>query len=94
MSISGQVLGPDAKVSWSLIKTTVNKMGKYFATVDRRRVCWSIAGLTLNAVLAKLPFEGKQELKIAAADQMFVIVNGWVLTREDIAASKITFNVV
>ena len=69
-------------------------MRNYFATVDRRRVCWSIAGLTLNAVLAKLPFEGKQELKMAAEDQMFVIVNGWVLTREDIAASEITFNVV
>lgn len=64
-------------------------MRKHFATVDRRRVCCSIAGLTLNAVLAKLPFESKQGLKMAAADQMFVIVNGWVLTREDIAASEI-----
>jgi hypothetical protein len=72
-------------------------MRRYFATVDRRRVCWSVAGLTLNVILAKLPFEGKQGLKTegkqglktATADQMFVIVNGWVLTREDIAASEI-----
>ncbi len=53
-----------------------------------------MAGLAINVVLAKLPFGVEQRSRMAAADQEFLIVNGWVLTREDIAASEVTPDVV
>jgi hypothetical protein len=68
-------------------------MPKYFTEIDRRSVCCSIAGSALNAVLAKPSFGNKRWLEMPTTDQ-FVIVNGWVLTREDIAAGEIAPNVV
>jgi len=69
-------------------------MPNYFDVLDRRYFCGSIAGVALNVVLAKLPFGTKQGSKMAAANPEFLIVNGWILTREDVAVSKITPNVV
>jgi len=48
----------------------------------------------LDIILAKLPFETRKRLGMAAADPEFLIVNGWVLTREDMAASRAKRNVV
>jgi hypothetical protein len=59
-----------------------------YSLFDRRYFCYSIAGLAVNVVLAKLPFGTGPRLKMAAADQEFLIINGWVLTREDMVASK------
>ena len=69
-------------------------MQNYSAIINRRYVLCSIAGLAINVVVAKLPFGTEQRPKIAAAGQEFLIVNGWVLTREDMAVSEVTVNVV
>ena len=68
-------------------------MRNYFGIINRRCFC-SIAGLAVNVVLAKLPFGVEQSSKMTAANQEFLIVNGWVLTREDVAASEMAHNVV
>jgi hypothetical protein len=75
-------------------QNSLNTMRNYPAIIDRRCLCCSIAGLAVNVVLAKLPFGGKQSSKMAAANQEFLIVNGWVLTREDVAVIEMTPNVV
>ena len=64
-----------------------------FGTVDRRKLCYSIIGLALNVTMASLPF-GRQRLKMATADQEFLIINGWILTREDLIASELARNVI
>jgi hypothetical protein len=63
-------------------------------TIGRRYFCCSIVGLAVSVVVAKLPFEIEQWSKISTADQEFPIVNGWVLTREDLATSEMTTDVV
>jgi hypothetical protein len=63
-------------------------------TIGRRSFCCSIVGLAVGVVVAKLPFEIEQSSKISTAEQEFAIVNGWVLTREDLAASELTTDVV
>jgi hypothetical protein len=68
-------------------------MRNYFGIIDRRCFC-SIAGLAVNVVLANAPFGGKKRSKMVAGNQEFLIVNGWVLTREDLAGTKMTPNVV
>jgi hypothetical protein len=65
-------------------------MRNYSAIIDRRCICCSIVGLGLNVALAKLPFGFEH----GSTDQEFRIVNGWVLTREDTAASHGTPDVV
>ena len=67
-------------------------MRRYFT--NRRHFFCSIVGLTVSVVVPKLPFEIKQWSKLPTADQGFLIVNGWVLTREDFAASEATHDVV
>ncbi len=62
--------------------------------MGRRCFCGSIAGLAVNVVLAKLPFGVEQRSKMVAPNREFLIINGWVLTREDVAASEMTPNVV
>jgi len=62
-------------------------MRNYFPILDRRRFCWSITGLAANVALARLPFGIEKWPKIAALDQEFLIVNGWVLTRKDVATA-------
>jgi hypothetical protein len=68
-------------------------MQSNFDNMGRRCFCSSIAGLAVNVVLAKLPF-GVEQSKMGAPNQEFLIINGWVLTREDVAASEMTPNVV
>jgi hypothetical protein len=60
-------------------------MQNYSGTFNRRRVCCSIVGLAINGVLANLPLGTEQKPQMAGLGQEFVIVNGWVLTREDVA---------
>ncbi len=69
-------------------------MQSNFDNMGRRCFCCSIAGLAVNVVLAKLPSGVEQRSKMAAPNQEFLIINGWVLTREDVAASQMTPNVV
>jgi hypothetical protein len=49
-------------------------------TVDRRWFCRSLAGLAAGAALIESP-----AALALAAEPEFVIVNGWVLTRQDLA---------
>jgi hypothetical protein len=60
-------------------------MRNYRTFINRRYFCCSIGGLAINVALAKLPFRGS---KIATTNVEFVVVNGWVLTREDLALSQ------
>jgi hypothetical protein len=61
------------------------------AVMGRRSFFSSIAGLAASLLFGRLPFLA---LKVPAKDKEFVIINGWVLTREDVAASKVTSDVV
>jgi hypothetical protein len=51
-----------------------------------------MAGLAVS--IPNLPFETEQHSKIPTVDQDFLIVNGWILTREDVATSEIVHDVV
>jgi hypothetical protein len=62
--------------------------------IDRRHFFCSIAGLAVNVVVAKRQFGIDRTSKMAIADQEFLIINGWVLTRDDMAASEMTHDVV
>jgi hypothetical protein len=55
--------------------------------INRRRFFCSISGFAASVVAPMLPFEIKQWSKMPTAEQGFLIVNGWVLTREDISES-------
>jgi len=58
-------------------------MKKYI--FDRRRFLWSIACLAMAGRI--LPFRLKgQSSKLPGGDGDFLIVNGWVLTREDLSS--------
>ena len=61
------------------------------AVIDRRRLFGSIAGLAASLLLGRMPF-WKSEVPVG--DEDFVIINGWVLTRADVAASDLAPNVV
>jgi hypothetical protein len=62
--------------------------------IGRRCFFRSIVGLAISAGVAKLPFEIAPRPIIPTADHEFVIVNGWVLTRDDLAVSGMTADVV
>ena len=53
--------------------------------LSRRRFCQVITVVAANFVLAKLSFGVEPRSNIALGDG-FLIINGWVLTREDIEA--------
>ena len=57
------------------------------AAIDRRFFCRSILGLGGSLLFGSLAFWMP---RISPADRDFVIVNGWVLTRKDVASSKPT----
>ena len=69
-------------------------MQSHFIFINRRRFCDAVTGLLASSFLAKLPFGSKQSLKTSAEDLEFLVVNGWVLTRDDVVTSKLTHNVV
>ena len=54
--------------------------------LDRRGLCSSIAGLAVGAIAAKLPLGAVLSPETAIEDPEYLIVNGWVLTRNDVAA--------
>ena len=58
--------------------------------VDRRSVCGAIVGIGVTGVLEGIPFR----TVLGLTGQEFLIVNGWVLTREDVAATDVTRDVV
>jgi len=57
------------------------------SVINRRGFCSSIVGLVGSMLFGHLAFFMP---KSSSADQDFLIVNGWVLTREDVASSKPT----
>jgi hypothetical protein len=66
------------------MQVTVNAMGSMetesIAAIDRRWFCRSLAGVAAGATLGISP-----ALAVSSVEPEFVIVNGWVLTRQDIA---------
>jgi hypothetical protein len=62
--------------------------------VRRRSFVRSIAGLALGAVAAELPFGAERSSKTVGLDHDYLIVNGWVLTREDLGTVRVALNVV
>ena len=70
------------------IKPRMNKIRPQPAMICRRRFFSSIAGLAASLYI---PFLAS---KVTAKDQDFVIINGWVLTREDVLGSEVTIDVV
>jgi len=58
------------------------------AILDRRGFCSSIVGWAVSIVVAKVSFGAEPSLIVASADEEFVFVNGWVLTREDVTGIK------
>ena len=69
-------------------------MRSYSAMIDRRCFCCSIGGLAGEVVASQLPAGITRKSRMAPAAQEFLMVNGWVLTREDVAASEIAPNVI
>jgi hypothetical protein len=68
--------------------TRLNSSQNYYSIVNRRHFFWATAGFAGDVVFAKLPFKTGQRSQIAPSDREFLIVNGWVLTRGDVAASE------
>ena len=60
--------------------------------MGRRRFLGSVAGLTASLLLSDIPF--LLASRVSVKEQDFVILNGWVLTLEDVAASKVTIDAV
>jgi hypothetical protein len=58
-------------------------------SICRRHFFSSIGGLTVGLLLDHSVF-----LKIPAGEPEFVVVNRWVLTREDVTASTVTVDAV
>jgi hypothetical protein len=72
----------------------MSKMGcLFFAVLDRRGFCSSIAVGAVSVIFAKLPFAAEQSLHLANTDQEFLVINGWVLTSEDFAETEMTNHV-
>ena len=61
---------------------------------DRRYFCCTIAGLAVNIGLCSTPIARLARPRMPAGNREFVIINGWVLIGEDVAASEMTPNVV
>jgi hypothetical protein len=68
-------------------------MKNYSSTIDRRNVSCSLGALAINVALTGLPIGIEQPSKSAAVDRQFLIINGWVLTREDMTESPVTIDV-
>jgi hypothetical protein len=66
----------------------------FSAVLNRRRFGTLIAGWTVGIVFAKLPFAAEQSLHVAKSDSEFLVVNGWVLTREDFSVGKLANDVI
>jgi hypothetical protein len=56
----------------------------------RRRFCRSLAWLAAGAVVGRLPPASAASSITAIEQGEFVVVNGWVLTREDVAMMELT----
>jgi len=72
------------------IKRPVHAMRNCASILSRRRFCQVITAIPANFALANLSFGVRPRSKITL-DDGFLIINGWVLTREDIEAE---FNVI
>jgi hypothetical protein len=59
--------------------------------MDRRRFVSSIAGLTASLFCGDIAILAS---KTPLGEQEFVIIDGWVLTREDVGASEVTSDVI
>jgi hypothetical protein len=59
---------------------------RLFDIISRRYFCYLIIGFGVHAAMAKTPFAGNQSSKMRVEDPEFLIINGWVLSRQDITA--------
>ena len=74
------------------IRPCMSKMQYLQPTVIcRRRFFHSIGGLAVSLLIGDIPFLASN---VPAAEQGFVIVNGWVLTWADVTGSQVTDDVV
>ena len=69
-------------------------MQKRLTFIGRRDFCKSVVGSALGAAAVGLPLQTEQESGLPPQSPDFAIVNGWVLTREDLASSEIPPNAV
>ena len=53
-----------------------------------------MTGLIVGAVVARLPLGAARLSELATENQEYLIVNGWVLTREDIATMDLPADVI
>jgi hypothetical protein len=60
--------------------------------IGRRRFLSSITSLTASLLFGDIPFFLAS--RVSVKEQGFVILNGWVLTREDVSVSKVTIDAV
>jgi len=68
----------------------MNKM-RQSVILGRRRFFGSMLGLTGSLIFRPFRFS---HVDLSAEQPEFVIINGWVLTREDVAAREVTPDVV
>jgi hypothetical protein len=66
----------------------------FSAVLNRRGFGTLIAGWAVGIVFAKLPFAAEQSLHVAKTDSEFLVVNGWVLIREDFSVGKVANDVI
>ena len=64
----------------------------FFAAEDRRLFLKRLGRLPLCAIAAKLTFGAERNM--ANSHQEYVIINGWVLTRQEFAAGEIASHAV
>ena len=74
----------------SYYKAWMNKM-RQTQVMGRRTFLGSIAGLAVSSWFGSFPFLA---LKVSSAGEGFVIINGWVLTRDDMDQIEVTMDVV
>jgi hypothetical protein len=67
---------------------------QYSVIVRRRYFLRSIIGLAFGAAVAELPSGAEQSAGAASMDTEYLIVNGWVLTREDVASFGTKLNAI
>jgi hypothetical protein len=60
--------------------------------IVRRRLLGWTASLAAGLLLGDIPFSLTSAVSVKEQD--FVILNGWVLTQEDVAAGKVTTDAI
>jgi hypothetical protein len=56
--------------------------------MDRRRFCGSVAGLIVGSFIPRLPFGTAWSAETISGGPDYFVLNGWVLTREDLGTME------